>query len=153
MRVPGTRADKTVRSRADRRPQNGETYNKWIAYGQSKTANLLFALSLAEKLGGRGLGAYSLHPGVIGGTGLSAHLDFSATGDFAELRTPHPQYVPDVKVSRLTRRVDKLDQTQGNAEGFEAFNFINPEQGAATHVFAAFDPSLKGNYAQALPSG
>ncbi|POR37699.1 Retinol dehydrogenase 14 [Tolypocladium paradoxum] len=101
----------------------GETYNKWIAYGQSKTANMLFALSLAEKLGGRGLGAYSLHPGVIGGTGLSAHLDFSATGDFAELH--------------------KLDQTQGNAEGFEAFNFINPEQGAATHVFAAFDPSLK----------
>ncbi|KAF5645216.1 oxidoreductase [Fusarium sp. NRRL 25303] len=29
---------------------NGERYNKWSAYGQSKTANMLFAISLAEKL-------------------------------------------------------------------------------------------------------
>ncbi|KND87675.1 Retinol dehydrogenase 14, partial [Tolypocladium ophioglossoides CBS 100239] len=105
---------------------NGETYNKWTAYGQSKTANILFARSLAEKLGGRGLGAYSLHPGVIGTTGLAAHLDISATGDFAEMA--------------------KLEQTLGNREGWrtlDSFNFITSEQGAATHVFAAFDPSLK----------
>jgi NAD(P)-dependent dehydrogenase (short-subunit alcohol dehydrogenase family) len=55
--------------------QNGETYNKWVAYGQSKTANMLFALSLATKLGSRGLLAYSLHPGVIT-TNLGTHIDW-----------------------------------------------------------------------------
>lgn len=43
----------------------GETYVPWVAYGQSKTANMLFSLSLAAKLGDRGLLALSLHPGVI----------------------------------------------------------------------------------------
>ncbi|KAK3342166.1 hypothetical protein B0T25DRAFT_465405, partial [Lasiosphaeria hispida] len=46
----------------------GKTYNPWTAYGQSKTANMLMALSLAEKLGPDGLVAVSLHPGVIFGT-------------------------------------------------------------------------------------
>ena len=45
--------------------QGGKTYEKWRAYGQSKTANMLFAVSLAEKLGKKRLRAYSVHPGVI----------------------------------------------------------------------------------------
>lgn len=53
----------------------GRTYNKWRAYGQSKTANMLVAVSLAEKLGTLGVRAYSVHPGVIM-TGLADHLDF-----------------------------------------------------------------------------
>jgi NAD(P)-dependent dehydrogenase (short-subunit alcohol dehydrogenase family) len=62
--------------------QGGKTYNKWVAYGQSKTANMLFAVSLAEKLGKTGLLAFSLHPGVIA-TNLSGHLDWE--GDFGSL--------------------------------------------------------------------
>ena len=57
--------------------QDGEFYNRYSAYGQSKTANNLFALALAEKLGPKGLQAYSLHPGVILSTGLGTHLDWS----------------------------------------------------------------------------
>jgi NAD(P)-dependent dehydrogenase (short-subunit alcohol dehydrogenase family) len=57
--------------------QGGETYNKWRSYGQSKTANMLMALSLAEKLGPKGLRAFSLHPGGIL-TNLGDHLDFAA---------------------------------------------------------------------------
>lgn len=42
---------------------SGKTYNKWYAYGQSKTANMLMAISLAEKLGiKRNVLAFSLHP-------------------------------------------------------------------------------------------
>ncbi|KAF7590112.1 hypothetical protein BBP40_003268 [Aspergillus hancockii] len=41
------------------------------AYGQSKTANILFAVVLAEKLEKKGIKSYSLHPGVIHTTGLS----------------------------------------------------------------------------------
>ena len=45
------------------------TYEKWKAYGQSKTANILFTVELAR----RGYTAYSLHPGVIL-TELGRHL-------------------------------------------------------------------------------
>ena len=45
--------------------QNGVTYNKLTAYGQSKTANMLFSVSLAEKLQQRGLLSYSCYPGRV----------------------------------------------------------------------------------------
>ncbi|KAL7800239.1 hypothetical protein V8C37DRAFT_398460 [Trichoderma ceciliae] len=108
---------------ADYNFSNGETYNRWHAYGQSKTANMLMALSLAEKLGPKhGLTAFSLHPGVIG-TSLGAHLDFSVeAGEIAA-----------------------VDKSLGNAEGWEAFKWKTPERGVATHVYAAFEPSLKEN--------
>ena len=56
--------------------QEGKLYNKWRAYGQGKTANVLFATSLAKQLGGKGLTAVSLHPGAIG-TSLGDHLDWN----------------------------------------------------------------------------
>ena len=57
--------------------QNGETYNKWSAYGQSKTANALMAVSLAKKLGTKNLTAVSLHPGVVMSSHLGDHIDWS----------------------------------------------------------------------------
>jgi NAD(P)-dependent dehydrogenase (short-subunit alcohol dehydrogenase family) len=48
-------------------------YDKWLAYGQSKTANVLFALELDKRVGSEGIHAYALHPGVIM-TELSRHL-------------------------------------------------------------------------------
>lgn len=99
---------------------NGETYNPWYAYGQSKTANMLFTLSLASKLGMKhNLQAFSLHPGVIW-TGLGSHID-----EFDGLRT--------------------ADKSLGNAEGWAEFDFKPLERGVATHIYAAFDPSLKAN--------
>jgi NAD(P)-dependent dehydrogenase (short-subunit alcohol dehydrogenase family) len=40
-------------------------YDKWKAYGQSKTANALFAVALNARLKGRGVEAFSVHPGAI----------------------------------------------------------------------------------------
>ena len=40
-------------------------YEKWEAYGQSKTANSLFAVELNRRLEGKGLNAYAVHPGGI----------------------------------------------------------------------------------------
>jgi NAD(P)-dependent dehydrogenase (short-subunit alcohol dehydrogenase family) len=40
-------------------------YSGWNAYGKSKSANILFAKSLADKLSGTQLTAVSVHPGVI----------------------------------------------------------------------------------------
>ncbi|KPM45656.1 hypothetical protein AK830_g878 [Neonectria ditissima] len=102
---------------ADPHFSNGKTYNKWFAYGQAKTANNLFALALAEKLGKRGLQSYSLHPGVIMSTGLGTHIDeFESLGE--------------------------TDRLLGNAEGWRDFNMVTEEVGTATHAFAAFDPDI-----------
>jgi NAD(P)-dependent dehydrogenase (short-subunit alcohol dehydrogenase family) len=48
-------------------------YDKWEAYGQSKTANILFTTELDRRLRNRGVRAYAVHPGVIM-TELSRHL-------------------------------------------------------------------------------
>lgn len=39
---------------------------------------MLFSVSLAQKLGSRGLQSYSVHPGLILSTGLGTHLDFAS---------------------------------------------------------------------------
>jgi NAD(P)-dependent dehydrogenase (short-subunit alcohol dehydrogenase family) len=48
-------------------------YVPFAAYGDSKLANILFAKGLAPRLAGTGVGAFSLHPGVIP-TNLSKHF-------------------------------------------------------------------------------
>ncbi|KAL5364661.1 hypothetical protein BJX96DRAFT_188011 [Aspergillus floccosus] len=50
----------------------GEHYQRWLGYGQSKTANALMGVSLAEKLGYRGLLVFPICPGVSL-TNLAAH--------------------------------------------------------------------------------
>ncbi|WP_343307334.1 oxidoreductase [Chitinophaga niabensis] len=49
-------------------------YERWAAYGQSKTANVLFAVELDKRGRNEGIRAFSLHPGSILGTGLAVHL-------------------------------------------------------------------------------
>jgi WW domain-containing oxidoreductase len=48
-------------------------YGAWANYGQSKLANLLFALELARRLEGTRQTANAVHPGVIS-TNLSRHM-------------------------------------------------------------------------------
>ncbi|KAF1966803.1 WW domain-containing oxidoreductase [Bimuria novae-zelandiae CBS 107.79] len=102
---------------------NGSEYNQWVAYGQSKTANILFARALAAKLGGKGLRAYSVHPGVLMSTNLVAAGGLGER-DFAELK--------------------KLDKSLGEPLGEDdaVFDFKNEDEMVATHVTAAFDPRL-----------
>ncbi|KAJ4254240.1 hypothetical protein NW757_005387 [Fusarium falciforme] len=104
----------------------GETYERWTAYGQAKTANMLFSLSLAQKLGSRGLQAYSVHPDLIMSTNLGSHLDFASPDK-------------DLKSFLETHRL------RGNSEGWEFFEAVPVEVGAATHAFAAFDPNIKAS--------
>ena len=48
-------------------------YDKWVAYGQSKSANVLFSCELDRRLRDRGVRSFALHPGVIM-TELARHL-------------------------------------------------------------------------------
>lgn len=65
----------------ERRP-----YDKWLAYGQSKTANVLFAVELERRLGSAGVHAYAVHPGVTS-TDMGRHL---GPEDFKQLRAQMP---------------------------------------------------------------
>jgi NAD(P)-dependent dehydrogenase (short-subunit alcohol dehydrogenase family) len=90
-------------------------YDKWEAYGQAKTANVLFAVHL-DRLGREhGVRALSLHPGGIL-TPLQRHL---------------------AKEEMIER--GWIDET-GALVDPDAFK--TPEQGAATQVWAATSPRL-----------
>ena len=56
-------------------------YNKFEAYGQSKTANVLFSVALSRRLSGLGITANAVHPGVIM-TDLGRHLTPEDLADF-----------------------------------------------------------------------
>lgn len=44
-------------------PKPGNPYHGFVAYGQSKTANILFAISLTEMFGNQGIKGFAVHPG------------------------------------------------------------------------------------------
>ncbi|XCY77111.1 oxidoreductase [Pseudomonas sp. CBR-F] len=92
-------------------------YDKWLAYGQSKTANALFAVALDRRGKAQGVRAFSVHPGEIL-TDLIRYLD---KDDLAF--------------------VGALDD-QGNIR--RASHYKSPEQGAATSVWCAVSPQLEG---------
>jgi hypothetical protein len=88
-------------------------YNKWEAYGQSKTANALFAVGLDHRLKDRGVRAFSVHPGAIM-TELSRHM----------------------------QQQDYEDLTATLPPG-ESMEFKSVEQGSATSVWGATSPDLE----------
>ena len=100
----------------ERRP-----YDRWSAYGQSKTANILFAVELDRRGAPHGIRAFSVHPGSIIDTGLARYL----TAD-------------EIRASGA------LD-AQGRPVLDPELGFKTPEQGAATQVWCATSPALHGH--------
>lgn len=94
-------------------------YVPWMAYGQSKTANILFALTMDERGKAHGVRAFSLHPGSIV-TGLARY------------------------VSRDLLRAAGVIDDDGNPIIDPAKNLKTVEQGAATSVWCATSPQLDG---------
>lgn len=90
-------------------------YDKWEAYGQAKTANVLFSVELTRRLAGCGITANAVHPGAIAETDLARHLQ---RDDFAVL---------------MSRR------GPGARMAFKSL-----QAGAATSVWAAVAPELAG---------
>jgi NAD(P)-dependent dehydrogenase (short-subunit alcohol dehydrogenase family) len=66
-----------VRSAFDFEDPNFERrpYDKMIAYGQSKTANVLFAVDVDRRYQSDGIRAFALHPGAILDTDLARNYD------------------------------------------------------------------------------
>lgn len=59
-------------------------YDRWVSYGQAKTANALFAVGLEKRLAPHGIHAYAVHPGVIM-TDLSRHLPQEEVEGFSKM--------------------------------------------------------------------
>ncbi|HEX5289540.1 MAG TPA: SDR family NAD(P)-dependent oxidoreductase [Streptosporangiaceae bacterium] len=91
-------------------------YDKWLAYGQSKTADVLFAVQLDALGQDAGVRALAVHPGGIL-TPLQRHL-----------------------TQEEMRERGWIDE-HGNQIGT---GFKSAEQGAATQVWAATSPRLAG---------
>lgn len=99
---------------------DGESYNPWIAYAASKTANILYARELAKRLGPKGLTAVSICPGPVP-TGLQSH---GARDIFGSLWG--------------------LYKTLGDPRGWQIPKLQEPDIGLKNHVYAAFAPDVKG---------
>ncbi|RYG74553.1 SDR family NAD(P)-dependent oxidoreductase [bacterium] len=104
----------------ERRP-----YEKFVAYGQSKTANSLFAVEADRRGRENGISAFSVHPGAIL-TDLSQHMTDEEIGAYGLTRADVGGPVP-----------------AGMSVG-EGGLFKTAEQGAATSVWCATSPQLGG---------
>ncbi|MEV6842206.1 SDR family NAD(P)-dependent oxidoreductase [Actinoplanes sp. NPDC051411] len=89
-------------------------YEPWSAYGQSKTANVLFAVEATRRWAADGIFTNALMPGGI--------------------RTNLQRYVSDEELARMRRA----------AGGSGAPNWKTVEQGAATTILVATSPLLDG---------
>jgi len=94
-------------------------YDRWAAYGQSKTANALFALSLDSVGEPHGIRAFSVHPGGVI-TDLIRHMSAEELRGYGVL------------------------DGQGRPIIDPARNMKTPEQGAATSVWCATSSQLEG---------
>jgi NAD(P)-dependent dehydrogenase (short-subunit alcohol dehydrogenase family) len=53
---------------------SSRSYDPWLGYGQSKTANVLFAVEAARRWAGDGITVNAVHPGAIAATNLGRHM-------------------------------------------------------------------------------
>lgn len=95
-------------------------YDPWLAYGQSKTANVLFAVEL-DRLGQEhGIRAFAVHPGGIVDTNLAKHIDLE---EFRAMGVLDADSKPII----------------------DPFNGLkNVQQGASTQVWCATNSALNG---------
>ena len=95
-------------------------YDVGLAYGQSKTASVPFAVEATHRWGSDGITANAVHPGTIAATNLMRDLDPDV---LAHLRASAPY-------------AETFDESK--------VRYKTIEQGAATSVFVATSPRLDG---------
>jgi NAD(P)-dependent dehydrogenase (short-subunit alcohol dehydrogenase family) len=98
----------------------GREYQPMLGYGQSKTANILFAVGLDRREQHNGVRAFSLHPGSIVGTDLGRNF------------------------SRDQLRAFGVIDSEGNPILDPWKQLKTVAQGAATQVWCATSPQLGG---------
>ncbi|MGW3159176.1 SDR family NAD(P)-dependent oxidoreductase [Streptomyces sp. NPDC001089] len=97
-------------------------YDPRLGSGQSKTANVLFAVGATNRWAADGITANAVHPGVILGTNLTRHME--------------PEQLAAL---RDAAAAGEFGMFQG-----APFRFKSVAQGAATSVLVATSPQLEG---------
>lgn len=97
----------------ERRP-----YQRWLSYGQSKTANILFGVEVGRRFEAEGVTAHAVMPGTIADTDLRRYADTEARKSMPAFAPVMPA-LPRVRIKSLS-------------------------QGAATTLWAATSPDLEG---------
>ena len=98
---------------------NKQPYNKWMAYGQSKTASSLIAIELNKKMKDYGVESFSVHPGGI--------------------ITPLQRYLEKEEMIALGWMVE-----DGSPSELAKNFFKSPSQGASTTLWCATSNDLNG---------
>jgi NAD(P)-dependent dehydrogenase (short-subunit alcohol dehydrogenase family) len=99
-------------------------YDGHTAYGQSKTANILFTVELDRRWADQRIRGYAVHPGIIVGTNLGGWMSED-----------------QLKAANLAMR---LIDASGRPIIDPDHEKKTPQQGASTIVFAATSPMLAG---------
>lgn len=97
-------------------------YDKWQAYAQSKSANVLFAVALDTKGKSHGVRAFSVHPGLI------------PSSDVGRFLTEE-----DVAPKPVVQNEQVKPAVEGKGEYLKSTS-----QGAATNVWCVVSPQLEG---------
>jgi NAD(P)-dependent dehydrogenase (short-subunit alcohol dehydrogenase family) len=100
-------------------------YDGMLAYGQSKTANVLFAVELDRRWAAEGIRGYAVHPGIVATTNLGPS---------------QAEDGPAVTEDQL--RAMGLIDASGRPVIDPDRELKTPRQGASTSVFAATSPLL-----------
>ncbi|KAK3688393.1 hypothetical protein B0T22DRAFT_152309 [Podospora appendiculata] len=94
----------------------GSEYNEWDAYGQTKTANVLFSIELNRRLASKGIGSFALHPGSFS-SGLQ-------------------KFLTEQLVQQAWDKIIGADGVKPSPKSLQ--------QACATTLRAALDPALEG---------
>jgi NAD(P)-dependent dehydrogenase (short-subunit alcohol dehydrogenase family) len=129
-------------------------YERWAAYGQSKTANILFTVELERRLVDRGIHAFAVHPGAIH-TELARHLTRDDVNAALGRTSGHPMRMKDLSQGAATTvwaaTSAELDgrggsyledchiaaETSGDGSGGYAPYAVDPEQAARLWAWSA----------------
>ncbi|KAG0649771.1 Short-chain dehydrogenase TIC chloroplastic [Hyphodiscus hymeniophilus] len=114
--------------------EDGKVYQPWEAYGQSKSALILFSHALATRLKKHGGFSFSLHPGSIS-SGLQVHM---MAADKALLEDG-------------MARAAAAEKAMGREWKMPAKKTM--QQGCSTTLIAALDPSIEKDNGAYLDNG
>jgi NAD(P)-dependent dehydrogenase (short-subunit alcohol dehydrogenase family) len=110
---------------------DADDYDGHLAYAQSKTANVLFAVELDRRWSVHGIRGYAVHPGIIAETNLGP----------ARSAGEDPVIPPE---EQAMHRDQGLIDESGEAVIAPELGLKTPKQGASTAVLAATSPLLSG---------
>ncbi|KAI0195869.1 putative short-chain dehydrogenase [Astrocystis sublimbata] len=102
---------------------DGKSYDPWVAYGQAKTANILHVVGLHGKYSSKNLASFAVHPGFV----------------------PESQLLATNGVDQdLMIEGYKLSVARNNGNDIPPPTPRSLQEGSATLLLAALDPSLRG---------